>query len=141
VVDEVRVARLLRGITDSLASLHREQSASDERRADPLWLPGVKYLMIAAIEGCIDVAQHVCSSEKWGPPRDNGDTMRILGERAVLTGATAEAMRRAVGFRNVLVHEYVDVDDGIVASRLADLSDLDRFVTEVAGWLTGAAEA
>ena len=139
-VDEIRIARLLRGITDTVASLHREQSASHERRADPLWLPGVKYLMIAAIEGCIDVAQHVCSSEKWGPPRDNGDTMRILGERAVITGPTAEAMRRAVGFRNVLVHEYVDVDDGIVASRLADLADLDRFVNETATWLAGVAE-
>jgi uncharacterized protein YutE (UPF0331/DUF86 family) len=137
VVDEVRVARLLRGITDAMASLHREQSASDERRADPLWLPGVKYLMIAAIEGCIDVAQHACSSEKWGPPRDNGDAMRILGDREVLTTATADAMRRAVGFRNVLVHEYVEVDDDVVRARLSDLTDLDRFVSEVAAWITG----
>lgn len=129
------MARLLRGITDSLASLQREQSATDDRRADPLWLPGIKYLMIAAIEGCIDVAQHVCSAEKWGPPRDNGDAMRILGERTVLDGPTADALRRAVGFRNVLVHEYVEVDDAIVLVRLADLVDLDRFVVESATWL------
>ena len=41
-------------------------------------------------------------------------------------------MRQAVGFRNVLVHEYVEVDDRIVLDRLTDLDDLDRFVEQVA---------
>lgn len=135
------MVRLLRGISDNLGSLHREQSATADRRSDPLWLPGIKYLMIAAVEGCIDVAQHISSSEKWGPPRDNGDAMRILGDHAVVTGATATAMRRAVGFRNVLVHEYVDVNDDIVLSRLADLDDLERFVVEAAAWLGSAPPA
>jgi uncharacterized protein YutE (UPF0331/DUF86 family) len=45
-------------------------------------------------------------------------------------------MARAVGFRNVLVHEYVGVNDGIVLARLNDLSDLQDFVTSVAGWTT-----
>jgi uncharacterized protein YutE (UPF0331/DUF86 family) len=135
VVDDVRVIRLLRSASDSLESLIREQSAGVERRADPLWLPGIKYLLVAAIECCIDVAQHACSSEKWGPPRDNGDAMRILGERGMLTTQTAVAMRQATGFRNVLVHVYVEVDDDIVVARLADLSDLERFVREVADWL------
>ena len=45
-------------------------------------------------------------------------------------------MARAVGFRNVLVHEYVAVDDGVVLARLADLSDLQDFVTSVGKWTT-----
>ncbi|CAN5317398.1 hypothetical protein BH24ACT9_BH24ACT9_00550 [soil metagenome] len=40
-------------------------------------------------------------------------------------------MRRAVGFRNVLVHEYVAVDDAVVVTRLKDLSDLDGFVRAI----------
>ncbi len=130
-----RVVRLLRAASDNLQSLAREQEADATRRADPLWLPGIKYLMVAAIECCIDVAQHACSSEQWGPPRDNGDAMRILGERGVITADTAVAMRQATGFRNVLVHEYVEVDDDIVVARLADLSDLQGFVRQVSDWL------
>lgn len=121
----------------ALASLEREQGADAGRRSDPLWLPGVKYLMIAAVEACIDAAQHVCSAEQWETPRDNGSAMRTLGVRGVLSPATAEAMRLVVGFRNVLVHAYVDVDDRIVLSRPEDLSDLERFVTEVAARLPG----
>lgn len=36
----------------------------------------------------------------------------------------AARLHRAVGFRNVLVHDYVDVDDDIVTRRLEDLGDL-----------------
>lgn len=136
VVDETRVLRLLRGITDDLAVLRGESEASETRRADPIWLRGVKYTFITAIEACIDVAQHICSAEGWGPPADNGDAMRLLGGHGVLAVGTADALRQAVGFRNVLVHEYVEVSDDIVVARLADLSDLDAFVEQVAAFVT-----
>ncbi|MDQ3760176.1 MAG: DUF86 domain-containing protein [Actinomycetota bacterium] len=134
-VDEVRVLRLLRSISDDLAVLRAEASADAGRRADPLWLRGVKYTFVTAIEAAVDVAQHVCASEGWGPPRDNGDAIRLLGAHGVLPADLADRMRRAVGFRNVLVHDYVEVDDGIVLERLANLADLDDFVAAVATWL------
>ncbi len=135
-VDEVRVLRLLRSVTDDLAVLGVESHADDERRADGLWLRGVKYTFVTAIEACVDVAQHLCASEGWGPPSDNGDALRVIGSHGVLSAELARTMRRAVGFRNVLVHDYIDVDDDIVITRLADLSDLDAFVTGDKGWLT-----
>jgi uncharacterized protein YutE (UPF0331/DUF86 family) len=138
VVDEVRVARLLRAIADDEAVLRREAAADEGRRADPLWLRGVKYTFITAIEACIDVAQHLCSSEGWGPPRDNGHALLLLGEHGVLSSELAIAMRQAVGFRNVLVHDYVTVDDEVVVARLRDLSDLPAFIRAV-GSLLGPA--
>ncbi|HSL08004.1 MAG TPA: DUF86 domain-containing protein [Pseudonocardiaceae bacterium] len=96
---------------------------------------GVKYTFVTAIEAGIDVAQHVCASEGWGPPRDNGDAIRLLGAHGVLSVDLADRLRRAVGFRNVLVHDYIEVDDGIVLERLANLADLDDFVAVVAARL------
>ena len=130
-VDEVRVLRLLRSLADDVSVLRSEADAKDERRADQMWLRGVKYAFITAIEACIDVAQHVCSSEGWGPPRDNGDAMLVLGRHGVLEPDLSERMRAAVGFRNVLVHQYGDVDDDIVQDRLGDLGDLDVFASRV----------
>src|ERR671923_1385940 len=103
-VDEARVLRLLRSITDDVAALKGESSAGQERRQDPMWLRGVKYTFVTSIEACVDVAQHICAAEGWGPPADNGDAMRLLGEHGVLTSQLAASMRQAVGFRNVLVH-------------------------------------
>jgi uncharacterized protein YutE (UPF0331/DUF86 family) len=135
-VDEGRVLRLLRNITDDIAVLKRESSASEERRQDPIWLRGVKYTFVTAIEACVDVTQHICAAEGWGPPADNGDAARILGDHGVLTNQLATSIRKAVGFRNVLVHEYIKVDDAIVVDKLADLSDLEDFVSEVAAYVT-----
>jgi uncharacterized protein YutE (UPF0331/DUF86 family) len=136
VVDEIRVLRLLRSVTDDLSVLRGETSADDSRRADQLWLRGIKYTLVTAIEACVDIGQHLCASEGWGPPRDNGDALELLGRHGVLDVDLARRLRRAVGFRNVLVHEYVEVDDDIVLSRLKDLSDLDSFVTAVAEWVS-----
>jgi len=136
VVDEIRVLRLLRSVTDDLAVLRAESAADDSRRDDRLWLPGIKYMLVTAIEACVDVAQHLCASEGWGPPRDNGDALELLGRHGVLDSGLARQMRRAAGFRNVLVHEYIEVDDEIVLSRLKDLSDLDSFVAAVAEWVS-----
>lgn len=104
-VDETRVLRLLRSVTDDLAVLRDAAASPDERRADPLWIRGVKYTFVTAIESCVDVAQHLCSSQGWGPPQDNGDAMRLLGRHGVVDAQLADRMRQAVGFRNVLVHE------------------------------------
>jgi uncharacterized protein YutE (UPF0331/DUF86 family) len=135
VVDETRVLRLLRAITDDLGVLGSAAEDSSERRKDPLWLRGVKYTFVTAIEACIDIAQHICAAEGWGPPQDNGDAIALLGARGVLDPALTVRIRQAVGFRNVLVHEYIRVDDQIVLTRLRDPSDLEQFAAQVAAWL------
>lgn len=47
-VDEVRVLRLLRAVSDDLAVLRTETAAGADRRADPIWLRGVKYTSVTA---------------------------------------------------------------------------------------------
>jgi uncharacterized protein YutE (UPF0331/DUF86 family) len=138
VVDEDRVLRLLRSIADDTAVLRHEAGASEERRLDPMWLRGVKYTFVTAIEACVDVAQHICAADGWGPPADNGDAVRLLGGHGVLTTELAISIRKAVGFRNVLVHDYIEVDDSIVVDRLKSLGDLEEFVRLVAAYVTGA---
>jgi uncharacterized protein YutE (UPF0331/DUF86 family) len=57
---------------ESTATL--EQLATADRAelsADPVRLAGVKYLLVTAIEGCLQVAHHLCVSEGWGTPTDD----------------------------------------------------------------------
>jgi len=135
VIDEDRVLRLLRGITDDVSVLADEAGADEGRRDDPIWIRGVKYTFVTAIEACVDVAQHICATQGWGPPADNGDAIRLLGEHGVLAPALARSIRQAVGFRNVLVHDYVRVNDDIVIDRLKALGDLQDFVSQVAAYV------
>lgn len=137
-IDEDRVLRLLRSISDDTDVLRQETGAGEDRRRDPIWLRGIKYTFVTAIEACVDVAQHICATQGWGPPADNGDAVRLLGTHSVLTTELATSMRKAVGFRNVLVHDYIEVDDEIVVGRLKGLSDLDEFVSQVTAYVSSA---
>jgi hypothetical protein len=56
----------------------------------------------------------------------------------VLTPALARSVRQAVGFRNVLVHDYIRVNDDLVVDRLKALGDLEDFVSQVADFVTRA---
>ncbi len=100
-----------------------------------MWLRGVKYSFVTAIEAAVDVAQHICAAQGWGPPETNADALSLLGRHGVLANDVAASMSRASGFRNVLVHDYVRVDDDLVVAKLADLHDLRAFAREVAKWL------
>ncbi len=67
--------------------------------------------------------------------------MNVLGHHGARTAELSDALRKAVGFRDVLVHEYVEVSDAIVESRLGDLRDLDQFVEQVTAFLRGGPAA
>ncbi len=130
-VDEVRVTRLLRTAQEGLVILQRRASEDPKERSSETWLPAVKYAFITVIEVCVDLAQHICSTEHLGTPKSNGDAMRRLGIHNVLTPELAQA----IGFRNVLVHDYVDIDDSIVIERLEDHNALNEFTRAIALWL------
>ena len=134
-VDEIRALRLLSRTTNNVSLLLIEANADEAARDQTTWLPGVKYLLQTAIEACMDVAQHICAASGWGVPNDNGQAMTILMQHRVIEASVEQAMRKAIGLRNVLVHEYVGVDDSIVLARIEDLSDIDAFASQVADWL------
>ena len=133
-VDEGRAARLLRGVSERIRRLDTASTRRSDN-LDSLWLDGVKYLFITAIEGCVDVAHHIGSSESWHAPDTNAGAIRILGEHRVITAEVATSVARSVGFRNVLVHQYIEVDDAIVTDALGRLDDLRAFVSQVSAWI------
>lgn len=134
-VDEERVTRLLARIRTDVEALQADADAGGRLVDDRLRLDAVKYRFITAIEGCTRVAHHVAASEGWDAPDSNADSLRVLGDHGVIAERIAAELARAVGFRNVLVHQYVEVDDDVVVANLGRLDDLLAFVREVATWL------
>ena len=139
-VDVERLHRILRRITDDLS--HLQNYAADERTAllaDRVRLGDLKYLFITTIEGCIDAAQHVCAAQGYGPPDDNASAVRILGQHGVLPSDLASEVAAAVGFRNLLVHRYAQIDDERVVDNLARLADIEAYVDSLTMLIDGEA--
>jgi uncharacterized protein YutE (UPF0331/DUF86 family) len=80
-----------------------------------------------AVGVSVDIATHLATMNGMAP-RAAGESFRSLADRGLLDRGLADAMARAVGFRNISVHDYVKIDWGIVM-HVADegLSDLRAF--------------
>lgn len=131
-VDAERVRRLLQHVTDGLTFLAQQrEEGRDGLRRDPVRLPALNWYFVVTLEACIDAAQHVCASEGWGPPKTNADAMRVLARHRVFDPELGERMADAVGFRNLLVHQYADVGDDRVVAHLDELDDSEAFVAAV----------
>ena len=89
-----------------------------------------------AIQGAIGIASHIISDEGWGVPNTLVGLFDILKEHKVLDEKTTDIMRRMVGFRNIIVHEYDEVDldkvHQILASRLDDFSSFMKQIIRFA---------
>jgi uncharacterized protein YutE (UPF0331/DUF86 family) len=128
-VDPERLLAVLGRVTARLRVLERYADADREALLDDeVRLGHLKYTFQTAIEACIDAAQHVVADQGLGVPDSNADAFRLLGRAGLLDGDLARSMAGAVGFRNVLVHDYADVDDGLVVDNLARVGQLRRFV-------------
>jgi len=70
----------------------------------------VMFNLMQAIQGCIDLAAHVVSDEGFGMAGSMNEFFYLLQERGIIPVELAERMVRAVGFRNLCVHEYARLD-------------------------------
>ena len=66
-----------------------------------------------AIQTCMDIALHVCAAQGI-VPQTGAQAFMALAERGIIERSLAQRLQRAAGFRNVLVHEYTEIDWKIV---------------------------
>ena len=85
-----------------------------------------------AVQLCVDIGSHVVSASDGPAPQTMGevfDTLKMLG---VISTGTCQEMRKAVGFRNIAVHNYETIDWRIVFA-LCEKAPVDfrKFASEV----------
>jgi len=101
---------------------------------DPIKLGSVKYYLQISIESCIDMANHLISSERFRSPRDYADTFTILSEKGIISDEFAHVMKQMVKFRNRIVHLYGEVDNHyileILKHRLTDFQTFKHAILE-----------
>jgi uncharacterized protein YutE (UPF0331/DUF86 family) len=104
----------------------------DEYRADWKSQRIVERTLQIMIECCADIANHVISDNDLRAPKSYADCFLVLQEHGVISATLAPRLVQMAEFRNVVVHQYDEVDAEIVISILH--SHLDVF-TEFRGQL------
>ena len=85
-----------------------------------------------AVQLCVDIGAHVLADLEGPAPETMGGTFEALAAAGVLDAELSSRMRAAVGFRNVAIHSYQEIDRAIVfAISREHLVDFERFARAV----------
>jgi uncharacterized protein YutE (UPF0331/DUF86 family) len=85
-----------------------------------------------AIQNCIDIAAHIVSDEGIGVPGSTNEMFYLLEEHGLLGHQLVEKMVKAVGFRNLVVHEYGKVDlEQVFDIAHKGVDDLQKYIASV----------
>lgn len=84
--------------------------------------------IMRACELAIDLANHLTKVRKLGIPTDTRQTFELLSEAGLIAPELMKRLRSMVGFRNVAVHDYRELDarivDWVINQGFADLLTL-----------------
>ncbi len=89
---------------DEVSTLARDYDAQDI----------VSVNLTRAVQLCVDIANHVLSESDLSSPVTMGQSFDLLQEQGIIDIALCERMKKAVGFRNLAVHNYDTIDWAIV---------------------------
>jgi uncharacterized protein YutE (UPF0331/DUF86 family) len=102
----------------------------EEFLSDPEHYASVERFLHMAIESTIDMGGHIVSGLGMGEVNWYSDIAAIMEEKGYISVDLREKWIRIVGFRNILVHQYIEVDRKIVydvlQNKLGDLEELKK---------------
>ena len=89
-------------------------------------------LLQISIEAAIDICHLFVTGLRLGLPAEEDDIFEKLERAGVVSQSLKETLKEMKGFRNILVHEYGEVDNQIVYEAVkTKKSDFDVFRQEI----------
>jgi uncharacterized protein YutE (UPF0331/DUF86 family) len=81
-----------------------------------------------ACEQAIDLANHTIRKYRLGMPKNSRDSFKILAEHQIISADIEKNLCNMIGFRNILVHQYQQLDLNIMTHIIKhNLNDLLLF--------------
>ncbi len=105
------ISKRLRKLDEYLSILHGLSRYSyEEFINDPEHYGSVERFLQLALETIADIGNHIISDLDLGEVAWLRDIPSILAEKGHITREMEEKWIRMIGFRNILVHDYLDID-------------------------------
>jgi len=111
---------------EELKRLHKDAFLSDPHK-----ISSAKYNFIAAIEGIVDLCNHLIAKNAFRTPEDYADTFKVLAEKGAFDRDFTGTLVQMARFRNRLVHIYWEVNSDELHHILTTrLDDVRRFLKQ-----------
>lgn len=131
-----RRLRLIRDIIDAFEQV--EQATAQELSERTIKIFAAERMVTQLVDLATDINGHVAATQLARAPEDYADGFRLIAQVVGLPDETARELQQAAGLRNVLVHDYVNVDVAQLAAALPRVRPVfQAYVTAVSQWLKG----
>lgn len=85
-----------------------------------------------ACEASIDLAMHVVAEKRLGLPQTSRDAFSFLDDAEIIPAALSQKMKAMIGFRNIAVHDYQEINlailQKILENHLGDFTELTKII-------------
>ncbi len=106
---------------------HTPSNLEDYRRNDAIVLN-----LQRACQAVMDIATYIVSTKALGMPHTNSEAFEILYQNNLINEEVLKNMKGMIGFRNIAVHTYREVDNEILQDVIENhLNDLIEFARQM----------
>ncbi len=111
-----------------LKTIKRNYTLQDFQK-DPMVYGSAERFLHLCIEAMLDIGTHIIADQNLGKVEFYSDVPCILWENRYIDKETRDLFIKMAGFRNILVHDYLEVDLDIVYRVIQEhLSDLEKII-------------
>ena len=135
-MDRDIIIRKLDSLARCVNRIEKKRPATLEQLMDDVDLQDILSINLErAVQVSVDVGTHLLADLSVPPPKTMGDVFAILAAEKIISEETGMALRKAVGFRNLSVHAYDQVDwewvFEIIHGRLDDFRKFAAAITRI----------
>lgn len=127
----------LKKLREMIARLERIRARGEEAyNNDDLLQSAAERTLQIASQCVLDIGNHLIAEMALPLPADNDEIIDTLYKAGIISQELAASLAGIGGFRNVLVHDYLTLDQGrIFHEHLGHLDDLRSFAAEIVKFL------
>jgi uncharacterized protein YutE (UPF0331/DUF86 family) len=132
-MDQVILAQKLESLRRCIRRVEQKTPAGvDQIVQDPDIQDILVLNLTRAVQLCVDIGSHVISASDEPAPSTMGDVFSTLEKLGIITSKTCQALKKAVGFRNVAIHNYAVINwEMVYAICQKSLIDFRQFAKEI----------
>lgn len=114
-VNQAIILRKISIIRECLSKLEKNRAtALDAFLKDSDVQDIVLHNLLLALQASIDLGAHIVADEGWGVPGSQAEIFSIFKDKGIISEDLLKEMIPATGLRNILIHEYGEVNLSIV---------------------------
>jgi len=118
----------LKGMYENLAILDELKSMPFKQfKDDNKTLKLCEHCLQLAIQSLLDISHYIIANNNLARPNNNREAILTLGNHSIIPVNFAQKIAPMVNLRNLLIHEYLEIDPAKIHAAIQSLEDFRDF--------------